>query len=98
MLTKPDCGVTGAYRGKIRVVVSGKALRMVNYVSLEAYLRGEEPYTDYFITNNYDQPPGMYLSSDVILMIILGSFSIPLILYVLLTRLEVLQRLKMRSD
>ena len=92
-----DGGTQNVTVNNIRYVVTPEGVTY-DYSDVTITGGGHSEYTDYFITNNYDQPPGMYLSSDVILMIILGSFSIPLILYVLLTRLEVLQRLKMRSD
>jgi SpoIID/LytB domain protein len=43
-LTQTDAGVSGPFRGTIRVVASAGSLMMVNHVGLESYLRGVVPH------------------------------------------------------
>jgi len=44
VLTASDLKQTGLHRGKIRVVISGTSLMMINHVALESYLRGVVPH------------------------------------------------------
>lgn len=44
LLTATDMKQTGFHRGKIRIVLSGTKLMMVNHVAMESYLRGVVPH------------------------------------------------------
>lgn len=93
-----DAGTQTYTISNIRYVVTAEGL-VYDYSQVTFSGGGASYYTDYITYEAEEQlPPGAYISSDIVLMLILGIFVGFPLAYVLLMKWELLSRIRFREN